>query len=99
MTIGLIMQSEWRLRFSRSGTSTCWRWAQSRSRTQQSQDRGLDFVEMLSQLRIPLLKQMAKDAKLSEALHQETSQAAVLVLVVPMEAMVDTEALSQPRLR
>lgn len=56
-------------------------------------------MEMLSQLRIPLLKQMAKDAKLSEALHQETSQAAVLVLVVPMEAMVDTEALSQPRLR
>lgn len=40
--------------------------------------------------------QMVEDVQLREASHLETSQAAVLVLVVPMVAMVDMEALSQP---
>jgi len=99
MTIELIMQSEWRLQFSRSGTSTCWRWAQSQLRIQSFQDRELEFVEMISKSRIPVLMQTVEDALLREALHLETSQAAVLVLVVPMAVMVDMEALSQPSLR
>ena len=54
---------------------------------------------MTSKLRIPLLMQMVEDALLREALHLETSQAAVLVLAVLMVVMVDMEALSQPSLR
>lgn len=54
---------------------------------------------MISKLRIPVLMQTVEDALLREALHLETSQAAVLVLVVLMAVMVDMEALSQPSLR